>query len=311
MAQQTVSDAGLDFNQIEERELRLKRWQKTLDRFQPLLYLLPAVFTIGLWIYRPLVNVVWLSFYQWNLLPTTPREWVGFDNYVRIATLPDMRQAVLNTVVYIVGILPFSVIIPLGIAIVTHSMPKRSRNFYRALIFTPMIMAPVVVSLIWRWILHPTHGVVNELLVSPFSDEPIFFFQENRLAIWTIIFITGWKLIGFSMLIFSAAITNVNPHYLEAASIDGATYWQSVFRIILPLMSPTILLMIMLSVLLVSQWSFAYINVLTQGGRSVPRQMCTTSSITTAFVPFRSVGVVPQPSSCLFHLVYSPQGFCV
>jgi multiple sugar transport system permease protein len=236
-------------------------------RVEPYLYLIPAVITVLVWVYRPLAQTLELSFYQWNLIPTSPRTWVGLENYIRVFTLPEMQRAVVNTLIYMVGILPLSVILPMTIAILTDNIHGRARNLYRALIFTPMIMAPVVISIIWRWILHPTNGVVNNTLDNLFNlDERIRFFTDGNLAIGTIIFITGWQLIGFSTLIFSAALANINKEYLEAAAIDGAGRWQTVRYIILPLLSPTILFMSMLTILLASQWTFAHINVLTQGG---------------------------------------------
>ncbi|MEO0564390.1 MAG: sugar ABC transporter permease, partial [Chloroflexota bacterium] len=102
-----------------------------------------------------MVRTFYLSFFQWNLLPTVPKLYVGWENYSRILTLPEMQQAFWNTLIYILGILPLSVGLPLAIALITDGISGRWRNFYRAMIFVPMIMAPVVVSIIWRWILHP------------------------------------------------------------------------------------------------------------------------------------------------------------
>ena len=235
-------------------------------RLEPYLYVLPAVIAIVFWIYRPLAQTFELSFYGWNLLPTAPKVWVGLQNYSRIFSLPDMGVALRNTFVYMLGLLPLSVLLPMAIAIVTDNIGKRARTIYRALVFLPMMMAPVVVAVIWRWILHPTNGIVNLVLEGLFSLEPVRFFSDGNLAIWAIIFITGWKLTGLSTLVFSAALTNISREYLEAASIDGASRWQIVRYILIPLLSPTILFMTMLSLLLASQWTFAYINVLTQGG---------------------------------------------
>ncbi len=243
------------------------RWLPRFQRIEPYLYLIPAVVTILIWVYRPLVQTLELSFYQWNLIPTSPRTYVGLENYLRVFTLPEMQRALLNTLIYMIGILPLSVILPMVIAILTDGIRGRLRNLYRALIFTPMIMAPVVIAVIWRWILHPTNGVVNNTLDAVFNlEERIRFFTDGNLAIGTIIFITGWQLIGFSTLIFSAALANINKEYLEAAAIDGADRWQMTRYILIPLLSPTILFMTTLTILLASQWTFAHINVLTQGG---------------------------------------------
>jgi multiple sugar transport system permease protein len=234
---------------------------------KPYLYLLPALLSIGFWIYRPLVQTFQLSFYQWNLLPTSPKVYVGLQNFQKLVSLPEMGKALWNTLIYTIGVIPFSLIIPLIIAIATENIGKRSRNLYRALIFFPMIMAPVAVASVWRWIMHPTNGILNKTLDSIFHlQEPLRYFTDERWAIWAITFITGWKLIGFSTLIFSAALTGINKEYIEAAKIDRANRLQIIWHILLPLLSPTLLFMAMLNMLFASEWSFTYINVLTQGG---------------------------------------------
>lgn len=237
------------------------------NRFEPYLYLLPALLTLGFWIYRPLAQTFRLSFYEWNLLPTSPQIYVGMQNFMRLLTLPEMGQALKNTLIYTVGVLPFSLIIPVAIAIATDNVGPRAKNVYRALVFLPMIMAPVAVSAVWRWILHPTNGVLNATLDRVVGlSEPIRYLSDGRWAIWTITFITGWKLLGFSTLIFSAALTQINREYVEAAMMDRASRRQIIRHVLLPLLSPAILFMAMLSVLFASEWSFAYINVLTGGG---------------------------------------------
>lgn len=238
-----------------------------LNRLEPFLYILPAVIAVSIWIYRPLLQTIELSFYQWNMLPTAPRTFVGWQNYAQLFALPEMSRALANTAVYMLGILPLSVLLPMTVAILTQEIGKHARTFYRMMIFLPVIIAPVVVAVVWRWILHPTNGILNNTLEAlTLIEEPLRFFTDERLAIWTIIFITGWKLVGFSTLIFSAALANINREYIEAARIDGASRWQITRFLLVPLLSPTILFMTMLTLLLASQWSFAYINVLTQGG---------------------------------------------
>lgn len=238
-----------------------------LRKLKPWLYLLPAIVSIGFWIYRPLIQTFRLSFFEWNMLPTSPKEYLGLDNYRLLFNLPDMGQALVNTLIYTVGVLPFSLLVPLAIAISTDSVGKRARNLYRALVFVPMIMAPVAVSSVWSWLMNPMGGLVDHVLVSlGIVHDPIRFFSDERWAIWSITFITGWKLIGFSTLIFSAALTGMNKEYIEAAKMDRANRRQIIWHVYLPLLSPTIMFMAMLSTLFASEWSFSYVNVLTQGG---------------------------------------------
>lgn len=231
----------------------------------PWLYLAPAIATLVIWVYAPLIEATFLSFYEWNLLPTSPMTFVGWQNYQRLFDLPEMHQAVVNTAIYIAGLIPIAVMLPVGIAIFTHDLKGPMRNVYRALIFVPMIIAPVVAAAVWRWLLDANYGILNQVL-QMLGSPPVQFLNDPDFAIWTIIWITGWKLIGFSTLIVSAALTNINPALVEAARMDGASNWQINRDVRLPLLSPVILFLTMLTILLGAQWSFTYINVLTQGG---------------------------------------------
>jgi multiple sugar transport system permease protein len=241
------------------------------DGIVPLLFLAPAFLTLGLWIYWPLVEAFRLSFYEWNLLPTSDPVFVGLDNYRNLLALPDLRAAAWNTVLYTIGLLPLTVGLPLLVALLTREAVGRAGAVYRAIIFVPMMIAPVVVAVVWRWLLNPDYGIVNKLIAG-LGFAPIRFLQEADTAIWTIVFITGWKLIGFSTLLFVAAMTGIDRSLIEAARIDGASEGQIARRILIPLVRPTAIFLTVLTMLHGAQWSFVYINVLTQGG---PRNTTT------------------------------------
>lgn len=232
---------------------------------EPWLYLAPALAIVVIWTYVPLLQAFELSFYQWNMLPRSQPVYVGLENYANLLSLPDMRQAVLNTILYTLGLLPLSVGLPLVVALVTARLGGPLRNLYRALIFVPMIVAPIVAAIVWRWLLNEDHGLVNAMLAG-MGFGTIGFLRDPQVALWTLVWITGWKLIGFSTLLFAAADSAINPSYVEAARMDGASRWQIVRDIRLPLLSPTILLLTMMTILFGAQWSFVYINALTGGG---------------------------------------------
>ncbi|MEO3385275.1 sugar ABC transporter permease [Mesorhizobium sp. CAU 1741] len=232
---------------------------------EPWLYLAPALAVVAVWTYVPLLQAFELSFYQWNMLPRSQPQFVGLGNYVNLLTLPDMQRAVVNTILYTAGLLPLSVGIPLVVALMTAGLSGPLRNLYRALIFVPMIVAPIVAAIVWRWLLNEDHGLVNHW-IEAMGFEAVGFLRDPQFALWTLVWITGWKLIGFSTLLFAAADAGINPSYVEAARMDGATNWQIVRDIRLPLLSPTILLLTMMTILFGAQWSFVYINALTGGG---------------------------------------------
>ena len=255
----TVADIHTPARAQPRRSLKIGRLSL------PWFFLFPAIATFVIWIYAPLVQAAWLSFYDWNMLPFAPKTFVGWKNYENILALPKLWQALGNTAIYMLGMLPFSVLVPLAIAIWTEDLPPRARNIYRALIFLPMIIAPVVAASVFRWLLDPGHGLVK-VGITALGFEPVQVLNDPDIAIWTIIFITGWKLVGFATLILSAANANIDPSLVEAARMDGATRWQIIRDIRLPLLSSTILFLVMMTILLGAQWSFSYIHVLTEGG---------------------------------------------
>lgn len=236
-----------------------------LSTIEPWLYLAPALIILATWVYVPLLQAFELSFYEWNMLPRSQPRYVGLANYQNLVTLPDMQRAVLNTILYTFGLLPLSVGVPLAIAIITADLRGPMRNIYRAIIFVPMIVAPIVAAIVWRWLLNEDHGLVNAWLQG-LGFDTIGFLRDPQVALWTLVWITGWKLIGFSTLLFAAADSAISPAYYEAARMDGANRWQILRDIRLPLLSPTILLLTMMTILFGAQWSFVYINALTGGG---------------------------------------------
>ncbi len=238
-----------------------------LTSLKPYLFLLPAILLIGFWSYKPLAETLRYSFYKWGMVPGTTPEYVGLKNFLRLFGNKDFWPSLRNTGFYLVGMLPFSVIIPLLLAVATENTSGRARRIYRGLLFVPMMIAPVAVTTIFQWLLHPGNGIINYVLKGiGLTRDYIAFFSDAQFARWAILFISGWKMIGFSTLMFSAALTGIDTQYYDAGKLDGAGRIRQFFDLTIPLVSPTIMLMIMMSILFSSQWTFAYIDVLTRGG---------------------------------------------
>ncbi|TQM11562.1 carbohydrate ABC transporter permease [Pseudonocardia kunmingensis] len=235
-------------------------------RLRPYLYLMPAVAGLVVWTYRPLAQTVEWSFYDWNLLPTTPATWVGMQNYADVAALPEMRQAVVNTGWYVLGMLPFAVVVPMVVALLSRGVGGRARTVYQALVFLPMLVTPVASAAVWRWMLNQD-GIVNRALAVVGAD-PGNWFRNAPTALIALILITGWQISGFAVLVFAAGLAGIDREYVQAAALDGASRVRTLCTITLPLLSPTVLFMTLMTVLLSAQWSFALIDLLTQGGPS-------------------------------------------
>jgi multiple sugar transport system permease protein len=240
-------------------------WRVLWSGATPYLYLLPALLGLVIWIYRPLVETFQLSFFNWDLLPADPKVAAGWHNYTRVLTLPQLWAAVEVTGIYILGLLIFGVGLPVLIGVLAQQVGPRARSVYRGLLFIPVLVSPVVAATVWDFLLAPKLGVVDGAL-APIGLGSINWLTNPSAARVAIVAIAGWKVIGVSVLIVTAGLAAISPEYYEAAAIDGASRWQTLRRLTLPLLSPTVLFLVITSVLLSSQIIFPLINSLTQGG---------------------------------------------
>jgi len=242
---------------------RRPRWRG----LTPYLYLLPAVALLAVWIYTPLVRTVGLSFSDWNLLPTSPREYVGLDNYATIIDQPELHQALGNTGIYILAGAVFTLVLPLLIALLSRVVRGRAKTVYQALIFVPFLVTPIASSAVWRWLFAEDGGALHGL-ASRLGWDMGNVFRDPGLVLTAVIVIVGWQLLGFGVLVVSAGIAGIDPDYAHAASLDGASPGQITRRITLPLLSPTLVFLGLMTILLSAQWTYPVIDVLTQGGPS-------------------------------------------
>lgn len=240
---------------------RRVRW----NTLTPYLYLLPAVVLLVIWVYAPLVQTFGLSFVDWNLIPTNPKTFVGLDNYATVLTLPELHQALANTGIYILAFMVFSLVLPVIIALVARTVHGKARTFYQALIFVPFLITPVATSAVWRWLFDENGGTIPAIAATLGWDMGNVF-RDPGMVIGAVIVIVGWQLLGFGVLVVSAGIAGINPDYAAAASLDGATARQITWRITLPLLSPSLVFLGLMTILLSAQWSYPIIDILTQGG---------------------------------------------
>ncbi|MEV0612062.1 sugar ABC transporter permease [Nonomuraea sp. NPDC050404] len=232
-----------------------------LPRLAPYLYLAPGLALLIIWTYRPLTQTLNLSFHSWNLVPTSPIEQVGLANYERLLTTPELGEAVGRTFAVIVGMLPFTVLTPVVVALLARRVRGRMEQVYRGLVFAPMLVAPVAGAAVWQWLLDPGAGAVNAVL-----GTDVNWLNSTGTAQWAIVVITGWHVVGFAVLVVAAGLTGINPDYTAAAQMDGASDGQITRWVTLPLLSPTLAFLALMTVLLSAQWTFPLVDTLTSGG---------------------------------------------
>jgi alpha-1,4-digalacturonate transport system permease protein len=231
------------------------------QRIAPYLFILPNMLIFGVFILYPAINGFNISRYDsTNARTFTP---VGVRNYERLFDDAEFFAAARATIIFVVAFVALSTVcaIVLGLLLV---QPLRARGFFRAAFFLPVLLSPVVVGLIWGWILERRSGALNVLLGSVGLPE-FGWLVDGSLALGVTIFVGVWMHVGFYTLIIMAGLQGIDSTYYEAARIDGASGWQQFRHITLPLLRPTTLVVVILSLIAGFQ-AFDFIYTLTGGG---------------------------------------------
>jgi multiple sugar transport system permease protein len=217
-------------------------------RLVGLLYLAPALAFVLAFTAYPVVQMMWMSLHNWSIIE--PPRWVGFANFVRAWNDNQFWVSLGFTLKYTLYITP--ILMVLGFLIALMVAPNTPvRKFTRAVVFVPVVIGLGVSSLLWYWLFSYDFGLVNRSLIDlGIIDRPVVWFGENEnRALWAVIVSIVWKVVGFGMLLFVAAIQAIPQEINEATMVDGASYWQRVRRITLPLTARTILLVTLFSVI--------------------------------------------------------------
>ncbi len=229
-------------------------------------FLLPGFLLFFLFVLGPLVFSFRISFYDWNIINSELSEWVGLENYTRALGDPVFRRAVINTIAYTVVTVPAQIILGVGVAILLNQA-IRGRSFYRVIYYLPVITPWVIVSLVFEFIFVGQGGLANYLLkdVLHVTSENIRWLAHPILTFVPIFLLGIWKGIGWTAIIALAGLQSIPAAYEEAAAVDGATAWNRLRYITLPLLRPTLTF---LTVVLTIGGLNAYISnlLITNGG---------------------------------------------
>jgi len=242
-------------------------------RGMPYVFVLPNLLIFGIFILFPmLLNFVYAFTGGASFLPEQ-RPWVGtanFDrllaceNYLEVGTCNEdlFWRAVYNTTSYVIFQVALMVLLSLVTALILNRNIK-ARGFFRGVFFYPVLLSPIVVALLWKWILQE-NGLINGILTSLGRDK-IPFLVNAQWAQILVILISVWAYMGFFTLILLAGLQSIPADLYEAAAIDGANPWQSFSRITLPLLMPTMVVVLVLSLIRAVQ-VFDIVFVFTGGG---------------------------------------------
>ena len=242
-------------------------WARTASdpRYAPWLYLAPMLLLLGVFTYWPFVHTLYLSLTEWNLNPDRPMTFTGLDNYDRLVGNTLFQAATWNTVLYIAASIPLKVLLPIPFAVFIWSL-GRAGNLYRTIVFLPTLISFVVVSVVFLWLLNPLGGLIPSFFQQVFGWRIGNVLKDTSTAIWVILLLSTWKVIGFNILIYLAGLVSINRTYVEAMRMDGARDWTVFRRLIWPLLTPTTFFVLIYTVIFTIQQVFTPIDILTEGG---------------------------------------------
>lgn len=264
------------------------------DGLTALIFILPAVLGTLIFIVIPVFFSFSLSFVDWDLL--SPMKFVGLSNFKDVLTDSMFVQVLINTFVFAIASSVFAVIIPLVLACILNTKIRGS-NFYKTAYFLPFITPMIVIAIVWQWVFDPNIGLLNQIL-----HTHIKWLYDVRFAMPALITVSVWKLIGYNMIIFLSGLSTINQEVLEAAKIDGANSWQVFKNVTVPLLSPTIFFVIVITSISSFQ-VFDLIYVMTQGGPDNSTMVLVYSIYKYAFEYF-DVGKASAIAYILFAIIF-------
>lgn len=263
------------------------------ERIAGWVFILPALLGTLIFIVIPVICSFGLSFTKWDLL--NPIRFVGLDNYKEIFSEALFFKIFWNTVVFAISTSVLGVIIPLILACILNSKIRGS-EFYKTAYFLPFITPMIVIGVVWEWIFDPNIGLLNHIL-----HLHINWLYDTHFAMPALIIVSVWKLIGYNMVIFLSSLSGISQSMFEAAKIDGATPFQTFKNVTIPLLSPSIFFVVIITAISSFQ-VFDLIYLMTQGGPLDSTNVLVYAIYKNAFEYF-NVGKASAIAYVLFFII--------
>lgn len=236
--------------------------QRKKENLAGLLFILPAMIPLSVFWILPMLFSGGLSFTNWDMMSENIK-FMGIKNYTGLLRDPNFGRVLKNTLVFAVGSTVPTIFLGMMTALVMNGS-RKGTGVYRTIIFAPYITPMAAISVVWSWIFEPRVGILNFIMRLVGLPESQWL-QSSRTAMVSVLIVTIWKSLGWTMIFYMEAIRKVPQNLLESAAIDGANgFWRFV-KITLPLISPTTLFLVIMSTISSLQ-AYDQIQVLTQGG---------------------------------------------
>ncbi|MEW4369357.1 carbohydrate ABC transporter permease [Paenibacillus kandeliae] len=215
-----------------------KAWQSLGKYKYPYLFIAPTLIILFIFSFIPILVAVFISFTNMNLAGLADWsniEFNGVQNFVQLFGDAVFRKSMFNTLIYVVVGVPLVVIVSMAIAILINQGTSWIFKTFRVIYYMPSITNIVAIAVIWGYLYNSQYGLINHMLEA-IGISPVRWLQDPTIAKFSLIIMAVWKAIGLNMIIFLAALQGIPRTYYEAAQIDGASRWQQLMRITVPLL---------------------------------------------------------------------------
>lgn len=271
-----------------------------LNRATPYVFLAPAAAVTFVALLYPMLRAVWLSFHQWSIgTPPESAKYVGLENYRYLLQDDSFWASVAVTLTFAAAVVTLEVVLGVALALVLDR-EMRGMSLFRTIFILPMMVAPIVVGLIWRFMYNEQFGLFTQALKA-LGLPSIPWLSSPDVALISVIIADVWQWTPFIFILSLAALQGMPTSAIEAARIDGATPWQTVWHIKLPLMMPVITVAALLR-LIDAFKVLEVIYILTEGGPGLSTEILSLHIYKTAFVS-QQLGRASALSNLLLLLV--------
>ncbi|WP_424975660.1 carbohydrate ABC transporter permease [Dinoroseobacter sp. S124A] len=266
------------------------------SRLTPYMFLAPAALVLAVALFYPICYMIYASFLDWNPSQRIGEaDFVGIRNYIKLFGDPNFRESLWVTLKFAGIVVTLEMIIGVGLALLLDRN-IRGMSVLRTLFILPMMIAPIVVGLMWRYMYHPTVGIFNKTLTSLGFDS-VPWLSDGSWAFASVIIADIWQWTPFIFILSLAALQSLPSSAIEASKIDGATAWQQIVYIKLPLMLPVLIVTLLLR-LIDSFKVLEVILVMTNGGPGLSTEILSLRINRTAS-EFRELGEAAAMSNLL------------
>lgn len=225
----------------------LRKRHSVITTLRGIIYIFPALIILILFNIYPIIKSFDMSLYtHYNYFKDIVYE-RGFDNFIYIFKDEEFMVALKNTFIFVLGVVPSSIVISLALAMLLNSKIKFS-GIFRTIYFIPFVTSVIAISMVWRWIYDDAHGILNYFL-GILGILPVRWISDPKWCMVSLIILSIWKSLGYNIIIFLAGLQNIDNQYIMAAKMDGASRKDRILHIIIPLMSPTIFFVCIISMI--------------------------------------------------------------